>query len=220
MVRLGIHSMMMVVIMPMVMMVMPVPMMMIVVVMVVIVVMVMIFDLKAAHACAERIAKFAIRNVRTRRSGTLTFYVMVVAFLNCSNLGFEPNYLRAIFTKNTGLGWNFAKCRMIARFDRSKTFGRFDVLMLPAFERQNLLAERANTTVRDHGLSVLLFDPLGKCLEHFGVIVKIARFDKVNIGMLLGNLICEAVNTINQYPREKEVRKHNHSLVAKLCNVL
>lgn len=212
-IRLGVCRMMMV-IMPMVMVMMPVPMMMIVIMMMVVI------RLETAHTCAESIAELAIRNIGTRRRGTLPFDVMVMAFLDSTNLCLKTDHLSAVFTQNTGLRRNLTKGGVIARLDRSKAFGGLDVLVLTAFERKDLLAERTDTAVRDHSLAVLLFDPFGKGLKNLWVIVKITGFDKMNIGMLSRNLIGEAIDPVDQNAGEKEIGEHHNALVAKFGDVL
>lgn len=204
----------------MVVMVMPVVVVMPVIVTMVVIMMVVVLRLETAHARAEGITKRAIGHIRSRSRSTLTFDVVVVAFLNRADLGLEADHLRAVFTQNTGRRRHIAERGVIACFDPAKTFRGLDVFMLTAFERKHLLAERANRTVRDNRFSVLLFDPLGKGFEHFGVIVEISRFDEMDIGVLRGDLIGKTIDTVDQDTSEQEIGENDNALVAELGHML
>ncbi len=90
---MGVFGMMVVVVM-IVAVIMPVVMM--------VVVAVVVLRLKPAHAGAERIAQRAIRHVRAGSRGTLPFHMVVMAFLDRTNLIFEPEDLHPIFAKHAG----------------------------------------------------------------------------------------------------------------------
>ena len=60
----------------------------------------------------------------------------------------------------------------------------------------------------------MLFDTLCKGFEHLWVIIQIACFDELDVGVFSRDLIGKAVNAVDQNAREQEVREHDDALVA------
>ena len=112
----------------------------------------------------------------------LPFDVVVVTFLNGTDLLFEAQDLGPILAKNTCRWRDSPKCRVLAIL-------RADVAMLSIFESQHLLAIGTNPAVRRGRVAVLLHDAFSKGFQHFGMIAKVASFHELNIGMFGGNLI-------------------------------
>ena len=52
------------------------------------------------------------------------------------------------------------------------------------------------------------------------MITQISCLDECNLGMLCRDLICEAVNPVNQDTAEKEIWENDDAFIAKLACVL
>ncbi len=118
--------------------------------------------------------------------------MMVMAFLNRTNLMLKPKNLRAIFTQHT--------CRRRRIGKRGMTIALFsrDRHLLATIQRQNLGPVSTRATVRRRVLSRLLDDTLGKSLKHLRVVAQIARLYKGNARIFRRHLIGEPVNTVDQ----------------------
>ena len=73
-------------------------MIMVMIVTMMMMVVVIMLRLKSAKPGAERITQGAIRDVGPGRIGTLPFDVVMMAFLNGTDLSFEPKDLCPVFT--------------------------------------------------------------------------------------------------------------------------
>lgn len=204
----------MMVMMPIIVMVV-VPMVMIVImVMVVMTVVVMGVTFQSAQTRTERIAQRTVRNVRTRCARPLALNVVMVAFLHSADLGLKADHFGAVFAQYAGRRGNFAVGRMAARLECRATFLWGNLARLAVLNRENLRAEWADATIRHRNTARLLFDTFRKGFKNLWVIIQIARFDELDVGVFSSNLISKAVNAVDQNAREQEVREHDDALVS------
>ena len=70
----------------------------------IVVVMVMVPHLQPAFARAERIAQFAISDIRSGCGGALPLHMVVMTFLYHANFAFEPQHLLAVFAEGAVIG--------------------------------------------------------------------------------------------------------------------
>lgn len=192
--------------------IMVVVMVMMVMIMVVMVV-VMIRRLKTTHAGTESITKRTIRDVRARRIGALPFDVVVMTFLNRAYFALEPQNGGSVFAQDTCWWRHRPKGRMAAVFGA-------DVMVLAVFQCQNLTAIATNATVRWRRVADLFHNPLGKGLEHLGVITQIAGFDELDVCVLGSDLIGEPIDTVDQNPRKQEVWEDDDAFIRKARHML
>ena len=202
------------VVVPMVMIVIMVVMMIMVMVMVVMTVVVMGVALQTAQTRTERIAQRTVRNVRTRCARPLAFDVVMVAFLHSTHFSLKADHFGAVFAQYAGRRGNFAISRVTARLKRSATFLWRNLARFTVLNRENLRTERADTAVRNRNAARLFFDTLRKGFQNLWVIIQIARFNELNVGVFSRDLIGKAVNTVDQNAREQEIWEHNDTLVA------
>ena len=87
-----------VVVIMVVVMMMVVPMTVVMIVMMVIIMVVVVAHVQTAHTRAELIAHLTVFDIGTGRIGTLPFNVVMMAFLNGTDLSFEPKDLCPVFT--------------------------------------------------------------------------------------------------------------------------
>jgi hypothetical protein len=92
---------------------MVVVMVVMVVTMMMVVMVVMVVHLQPTRTSAKCVAQGAVFHIRSRCRRTLTFNMMMMAFLNGANLGFEPQHFNAVFAHNTGRGRHIRKCGVI-----------------------------------------------------------------------------------------------------------
>ena len=116
-----------------------------------------------AHPCAERVAMGAVRNVRAWCVCPLPFDVVMVAFLDGTNLGLKTQHLNAVFAQYAGRWRDRAKGGVFPVF-------RADVVMSAIFKRQHLFAISTNPAIGRGCVTVLLHDAFGKGFQHFGMI--------------------------------------------------
>ena len=202
------------VVVPMVMIVIMVVMMIMVMVMVVMTVVVMGVALQTAQARTERIAQRTVSNVRTRCTRPLAFDVVMVAFLHSTHFSLKADHFGAVFAQYAGRRGNFAISRVAARLECRATFFWGNLARLAIFNRENLRTEWADTAVRNRNAARLFFDTFRKGFKNLWVIIQIARFDELDVGVFSSNLIGKAVNAVDQNAREQEVREHDDTLVA------
>ena len=148
------------------------------VVIMVVVVMVMIAQMQPALTRAPRRAEITILNCRAGGRSTLTFHMVMVAFLNRSNLGFKPQNLRAILAQNTGRRRHIAFGHMIAPAFRCRDNTRRATIYF-----QHLCTIPTGPAVRDRYRSHLFFHALCKRCQHLLVVVQIPCFDEFNLGI-------------------------------------
>ena len=80
------------------MMVVPMTVVMILMMVIIMVVMVVVAHVQTAHTRAELFAHLTVFDIGTGRIGTLPFDVVMMAFLNGTDLSFEPKDLCPVFT--------------------------------------------------------------------------------------------------------------------------
>ena len=153
--RLGIGCMVVMIPMRVIMVVVMVPMMMI------------MLHLQPTHSSAEVAAQRTIDHIRARRIGPLTLNMMMVAFLDRADLRLKTQNCRAIFTHHTGGRRDRAKGRVLSVF-------WFDVMMVPAFEGQNLFTIAAKRAIWRRRLGDLFGNPLRERLQNMRMIPKIS----------------------------------------------
>ena len=89
-----------------------------------------------------------------------------------------------------------------------------------SLKSQNLRTIFAHRTIGRWNFPNLLGDPLCKGRQHLLVVVQIPSFYKLNVSMFRRNLICKAINSINQNARKEEIREYNNPLIPKLAGML
>ena len=131
---------------------------------------------------------------------TLTFHMMVMAFLHRAHLGLKAQNLSAVFAQNTRRGRHIPKRGMTFAFflGQGDALFRRDLLDVLPFDGQNLCAVLACPTVWRRSCAVLLQDTLRKRLQHLRVIAQVTRFDEMDIWMFCCNLIGKAVDPVDQ----------------------
>jgi len=137
-------------------------MMMVMTVIVVMMVMVMrLLHHQPTFTRAKRVTELAIRHIRPRSRSPLPLNMMVMAFLNRTNLILKPEHLSPVFAQNTGRRRDRSKRRMpFTLFQcQSSTFRRRHRESLPTFQRQNLRAILAGSTIGRRHLAHKLGDP-------------------------------------------------------------
>lgn len=127
----------------------------VIVVMIVVVVMVVRLGFEAAHASAECIAKRAIGDVGAGGGGTLAFDMVVVGVLDCADLGFETEHLRAVFAKHASGGGRISEGGMGALVGR-------DVAVFAIVKGQHLFAVGADAAIGGRVCAHLFSHPFGK----------------------------------------------------------
>ena len=165
--------------------------MMVVMVIVVMVIVMMMHRLQPAHTGAKRVAKGTVCDIRTRRVGPLAFNMMVVAFLDRANFGLKPKNLNPVFAQNACWRRHCPKGRMFTIFDA-------DMMMTAVFQSQHLFALSAAPAIRGRAVAILLQNAISKGFKHFGMITQISGFHELNSRMLGGDLVCKAIDPINQ----------------------
>ena len=123
----------------MVVMVVMIPMRVIMVVVMVPMMMIML-HLQPTHSSAEVAAQRTIDHIRARRIGPLTLNMMMVAFLDSADFCLKTRNCGAIFTHHTSGRGDRAKGRMLSVL-------WFDVMMVPAFQGQNLFTIATKRTI-------------------------------------------------------------------------
>ena len=190
------------------MMVVVVVMMMVMIVMVMIVAMVVVMmmmvmvvhHLQPTKPCAERITKLTIFDVRARGRGPLPFNMVVVAFLNRTNLCLEAKHLRAILAHHACWRRNVTKCWMACALSdgNSSALSRCDLTYFFPFDGQNLGAVLTGTTVRRWYLAYLFSHSFNEGFQNFGVITQIGSLYELNVRMLCRYLISKTVDAVDQ----------------------
>ena len=149
-----------------VMMVVVMRMTMCVIIMIVVMMMpvIVIRLLQTTQPRAKMITKFTIGHVRPRRRGPLAFDVMMVAFLNRANFGFEPQNLRPVFTHHTGRWRHITERRMALAvgFQLGALFGSDRLGFLP-LNGQNLRAVSADAAIGDGHIALLFQNAFREC---------------------------------------------------------
>lgn len=166
-----------------------------VVIMMVVVIVVMICSHKAAHAGAEGITKRTISHVRTGRIRTLSFHMVVVAFLYGTDLAFEAQNRRAVLAQHASGRWHGAKGRV-------RTVLGADLVGFAFFQSQHLTAIAADAAVWRRRCTDLFHDAFSESFQHLGVITQVARFDELDARVFCCDLISETVNPVDQDARE------------------
>ena len=204
-IRMGVGR-MMVVVVPMIVMMMVVPVMMVVV---------MVRHVQPALAGTKRVTQLAIGYIGSRRTGALTFHVMVMAFLHRPDLGFKSQYGHTILAHHASRRWHFGQGRVIG----GAIFGG-NVDVPAILSRQNLGAKHAGAAIGWWVCPDLFDDAFCKGFQHFFMVVQVSGLHKGDLGMLGGDLVGKAINPVNQDAGEQEIGKYDHPAVAKARNVV
>lgn len=187
--------------------------MVVVVIVVMIVVMVVVVGCRqAAHASTEGVAVLAIGHVGAGGGGALALNMVVVGFLDGADFGFKAEDLGAVFAEHAGWRWRVGEGGVFALV-------WCDVFVVPVVECQHLFAVAADAAVGGWVLARLFNDAFGEGFQHFWVIAQVAGFDELDVGVLCGDLVGEAVDAVDQDAGEQEVGRNDDAFVAQACCV-
>ncbi len=87
-------------------------------------------------------------------------------------------------------------------------------------ETENLIAILAHLAVHVAGTLEDLLDPVDKGVDHQGMVVQVSGLDELDPRMARRDGVGVVVDPLDQHPGEKEIREHDHPLVAELGDML